>query len=148
MEKFQEWTRYNVLGVGILGYEIIINHLVRYFNALPEAENNKKNLRFLNFFDNAKQAWQSAQSTNYDIYFIDCSVDKQVTGGGNGNIIGGRLLSDAIKELYPNTLIIGLSVQDYEVRREGHNFDELFNPRHNSFDEIIVSYLKSLEFLD
>ena len=36
---------------------------------------------------------------NYDIYFIDASVDTKVTSG--------RLLSHAIKELYPSTIVIG-----------------------------------------
>ena len=138
MDDYHGWTKYDVLGTGITGYEGILVYLVKSLNEQPQANEQKKFLR-LNFVYNAQKAWEAARRMNYDIYFIDASVDTKVTSG--------RLLSHAIKELYPSTIVIGLSMQADEIEHEGHEFDKLYNPLARDFKKQIMQMFVDYGFL-
>ena len=100
----------NALVVGLEAYHTYFTHATRDLKGYV-LENNGVELDFrFDFEFVARSAWRSANSRHYDLFFIDGSCDTEVRLG--------RDLSEALKDLYPNTPIVGMSFMGQYFRSD------------------------------
>lgn len=115
--------------VGTHGYRILFDALTLVLQQ-NVAEKYGVDFKFRHtFFDSPARAWDSARTSPCDAYFIDGAYDKPVTSPSSlSNTIAtlglGKSLSDSIRELYPSSAIVGMSVFGEYLREDKmHNYD-------------------------
>lgn len=105
-----------------------IAHLLR--TNLPYYVEQDFDIKFdftLDFEDDPSGAWQRAQTSHYDLFIIDGTVDN--------NVRTNRRLSEALKDLHPDVPIIATSAEACYLIKERWAYDvvldltEVVSPR-------------------
>jgi hypothetical protein len=113
----------HALVVGLFPYD-------RIFKTLQDGlklDFDRKEIKYTftyDFIGMVSEAMERARNVQHDIYFIDGSFD--------GNAGGQVTLSRALKNLYPNVPVIGVSAESRFLVHEHHDFD----------DTVHITYLK------